>query len=231
MRLGILFSGGKDSCYALHVARKAGHEIACLLTVISENEESFMFHTPNIRWTEKQAEAIGIPLLTQSTKGEKEEELKDLAALLARAKKEFAIEGIITGALASEYQKSRVERVCASLGLACMSPLWGREQVSYLRELVGAGFDVIVIGVFAEPLGEGWLGRKLDSSAIDELASLQKSHGLNPAGEGGELETFVRWAPGWKRRLVIGKAKKSYRNYAGTLTILKVEVKDLKQKG
>lgn len=224
MKLASLFSGGKDSCYALHLARKAGHEIACLLTVISENEESFMFHTPNTRWTEKQAEAIGIPLLTQSTKGEKEEELKDLAALLARAKKEFAIEGVVTGALASSYQKERVERVCSELGLAALSPLWGREQVSYLRELVGAGFDVIIIGVFAEPLGEGWLGRRLDGKAIDELASLRKSHGLNPAGEGGELETFVTWAPGWKARLVIEKAEKSYRNYAGTLTILKLRL-------
>ena len=63
MKLGVLFSGGKDSTLSMHLAKKH-HEISCLLSMKSENDESYMFHTPNIGITELQAEALDIPLLT-----------------------------------------------------------------------------------------------------------------------------------------------------------------------
>ena len=55
MRLGLLFSGGKDSTYAAYLANKQGYKISCLITIISENKESFMFHTPSVEKAERQA--------------------------------------------------------------------------------------------------------------------------------------------------------------------------------
>jgi len=78
MKLGILFSGGKDSCYASYLAKQEGYQICCLISIISENKESYMFHTPFIEKTEKQAEVMGIPIVIVRTKGEKEQELVDL---------------------------------------------------------------------------------------------------------------------------------------------------------
>ena len=71
MKLGVLYSGGKDSTLALLLA-KEHHEIACLITVVSENPESYMFQTPNVEWTHLHAEAIGVPLVKMPTKGEKQ---------------------------------------------------------------------------------------------------------------------------------------------------------------
>lgn len=224
MRLAALFSGGKDSCYALHLARRQGHEIVCLLTVISENPESFMFHTPNIRRTEAQAEAMGLPLLTITTKGEKELELKELAALIKRAKEEFAIEGVVSGAIESSYQKTRIERICSSFGLTSLTPLWKTDQLAYLRRLLQDGFEVVIVGVFAEPFDESWLGRRIDGKTIAELERFARSHGIQPSGEGGELETFVCDGPGWNARIVIEDSEKEYENFAGTLTITKLKL-------
>lgn len=223
MKVAVLFSGGKDSCYALHLARKAGHQVVCLLTVISENPASYMFHTPNIRRTEAQAESIGLPLLTISTKGEKELELKELAALIKRAKKEFAIEGVVSGAIESRYQKTRIERICNSFGLKSLAPLWKTDQLTYLRRLLKDGFETVIVGVFAEPFDESWLGRRIDEKAVAELARLEKSHCIQPSGEGGELETFVLDGPGWNSRLVIEGSEKEFKNFAGTLTITKLK--------
>ena len=77
MKLGVLFSGGKDSTIALHKAAKE-NKIACLITIISKNKESYMFHTPNINITKMQSEALGIPIINKDTKGNPEKELKDL---------------------------------------------------------------------------------------------------------------------------------------------------------
>ena len=85
MKLGVLFSGGKDSTMATYLAKKEGHEIACLITIYSENPDSYMFHTPSISKTKKQAELMGIPLLTGKTDGIKEKELKDLEKTIKEA--------------------------------------------------------------------------------------------------------------------------------------------------
>src|SRR3989339_1541107 len=117
MRLGVLFSGGKDSCYAMHLAKQQ-HEIVCLITLRSENKESYMFHTPNISITELQAEAIGLPLLTADTLGKKEDELADLKKAIQKAKDMFAIQGIVTGAIESVYQASRIQKLCDEIGIS-----------------------------------------------------------------------------------------------------------------
>src|SRR3989338_2233866 len=117
MKLAVLFTGGKDSTYAAYLAKKDGHQISCLLTIESENKESYMFHTPNISFTQLQAESMNLPLLSRITKGIKEKELSDLKKLIREAVKKFGIEGVITGAIASVYQASRVQQICADLHL------------------------------------------------------------------------------------------------------------------
>jgi predicted ATP pyrophosphatase (TIGR00289 family) len=123
MKLGVLFSGGKDSIFACRRAMEK-NQVACLITLVSENPDSYMFHTPNIRRTGLQAEAIGIPLLTWPTHGVKEEELEDLSAAVAAARKRYAVQGIVTGAIESIYQAARVQRICRDQDLWCFNPLW-----------------------------------------------------------------------------------------------------------
>ena len=85
MKIASLFSGGKDSVFALHWATLQGWDIRCLLSMRSQKEDSWMFHTPNIEWVHEQAKTLGIPLLMQDTGGEKETELDDLRLLFSRA--------------------------------------------------------------------------------------------------------------------------------------------------
>lgn len=218
MKLGVLFSGGKDSVYACSKAMEK-HEIACLIAIISENKESFMFHTPNIDLTELQAEAMKIPLIQHKTKGVKEEELEDLKAAISKAKKQHQIEGIVTGAVESVYQAARIQKICDELDLWCFNPLWQADQLDHMDELVKAGFKVIITAVMAEPFTKKWLGREIDEKSIKELAHLHHLHKINPAGEGGEFETFVVDGPIFKEKIEIGKNQVFYSNFSGVYTI------------
>lgn len=200
------------------------NEISCLITIISENKESYMFHTPNIQLADYQAEALGIPLLKFKTKGEKEKELVDLEKAISEAKKKFKLDGIVTGALASNYQATRIQKICDKLDLKCLNPLWQMNQVEELKELVEKNYDVRIIGVFAYPFTEKWLGRKIDGKAISELVEMEKKYKINPAGEGGEIETLVLDSPMFKKKLKIEKSKIEYSNYSGILKIEKVEL-------
>jgi ABC transporter with metal-binding/Fe-S-binding domain ATP-binding protein len=226
MNTAVLFSGGKDSTLALHYALQSS-EVKCLVSVISSNPESFMFHTPNIQLVEKQAECIGLPLILQKTRGVKEEELKDLEKALLKAKKKFTIEGIYTGALASVYQASRIQKLCDSLGLKCINPLWQKNQFDVLEELQKEKIQAIIIGVFGQGL-EKFLGRKIDSAFIEEVRPLAEKLGINPAGEGGEMESFVLDAPFFKKSLVVEKSSVKEDRQGGRMLVLE-KIRSLKK--
>jgi ABC transporter with metal-binding/Fe-S-binding domain ATP-binding protein len=218
MKLGVLFSGGKDSTFACWKAMQQ-EEVVCLITVISGNPESYMFHTPNIHLAALQAEAAGLPLVEVETAGEKEEELLDLKQALLAAREQFGIEGVVTGAILSVYQAARVQRVCRELDLWCFNPLWNVDQEAYMEELIDAGFRVIIAGVFSSPFDESWLGREIDRRTLDELREIARKHRITLIGEGGEFETFVIDAPFFSRRIAIEEASRVYRNYNGVLRI------------
>src|SRR3989338_3624305 len=158
MKLGVLFSGGKDSTYSAYLEKQKGNELVCLISVFSENKESYMFHTPCIEQTKKQAKVMEIPLIIQKTKGKKEKELDDLEKAIQKAKTKYKIQGIVTGALYSVYQSSRIQKICNKLKLKCINPLWQKNEIEYLKELIKNKFKIIITGVFAYPLNESWLG-------------------------------------------------------------------------
>lgn len=202
MRLGVLFSGGKDSTLALHLAVEK-EKVACLITIVSKNPESYMFHTPNIDITALQAEALNLPLISVTSEGRKEEELSDLEQAIAEAKKKFNLDGIVTGAVESVYQASRIQRICNDLDLWSFNPLWKHDQKRLLETLLQRGFQVIISGIFAYPLDEAWLGKQVDEQMIKRLVELQRQYGISPSGEGGEIETTVLDSPLFKNRIEV----------------------------
>jgi diphthine-ammonia ligase len=223
MKLGVLFSGGKDSTLALHMA--AEHEsVACLITLASTNKESYMFHTPNIDLTKLQAESLGLPLITQVTEGKKEEELKDLEQAVAESIRQFHIEGIVTGAVESVYQSMRVQRICNRLDIWCLNPLWKRNQKELLEELVEKRFKVVISGVFAYPLDESWLGKRIDSELVGKLVALEEEFGISPSGEGGEIETTVLDAPLFKKTIEILDYEIEAKGNSGVFKITKARL-------
>lgn len=205
---------------------KAGkeHKIEVLIALRSLNPASYMFHTPAFEVIEKQAEALGIPLILVETKGEKEKELEDLKKAIEKAVKEYGIEGIVTGAVASEYQRSRIAKICNDLGLECVNPLWGMDQIELLKDLVKDKFEVVIVGVAGYPLDDSWLGKKIDKENIEKLKKIRDKMGFNPAGEGGEIETLVIDSPMHKKRIELVKTEKEYSDYQGVLKITEVNL-------
>ncbi len=201
MKLAVLFSGGKDSSLAAWIAKKEGHELGCLISVVSENKESFMFHVPSINKVSSQAEVMGLPLILKKSKGEKELELEDLRFAIREAKERFNIEGVVSGAVGSIYQSSRIQKICNDLDLECFNPLWQKDQIELLRDLVLERFKVVVVGVAAYPLDEKFLGKIIDNKFIDNMLELKRKFDINPAGEGGEFESFVLDCPLFERSL------------------------------
>jgi predicted ATP pyrophosphatase (TIGR00289 family) len=218
MDVAVLFSGGKDSTMAVYAALEAKEDVKYLLSIKSKNDESYMFHVPNIHITDLLSQALEIPIMSVETEGIKEEELEDLKSAFIDLKN-LGIEAVYTGALYSVYQKSRIEKLGEEVGLKIISPYWHVDELQYMRKIVSLGFEIIICGVAAWGLDESWLGRVIDDEVIDELVELNEKYGVDIAFEGGEAETLAIDGPIFKKKIKILKYKKEWHLDSGVFII------------
>ncbi len=208
MKIACLFSGGKDSCYAAAWAISKGYKI--VLVTMNPEPYSMMFHHPNIKWTKLQAKAIGVKQVIVTTKHESE--LADLESMLHKLK----IDAIVTGAVASEYQKNRIEAIGKKLNVLVYSPLWHSDEKK-LHEMLDS-MEIYVTVVSAEGLNKEFLGQPL-RKLVDA-----KIKNIHPFLEGGEGETFVTNAPFFKKLIEIKKWKISWDGVRGVAEIEEAEL-------
>ena len=225
MKVASLFSGGKDSAFALWYAQMQGWDLVSLVTVVPESKDSWMFHFPAVKWTGLQAQAMGIPRTIIETMGVKEVEVDDLKSGLRRLIKSTGIGGIVSGAVASEYQRSRLDNLCEELGVRSFAPLWHKNQAELVKEQIDCGFQIIITACSALGLTSDWLGRTLNHENLDELVKLSRKHGLNVAFEGGEAETFVLAAPMFNGKLQVVRSHVNWSGDSGYLTLEEVLLK------
>ena len=211
MRVATLFSGGKDSTYATYVAMQRGWEISHLIAIVPEDRDSMLFHVPNLHLTPLLAEAMGIPLITENAGSGEEGELEALRHAFRRVD----VDGIVVGAIASDYQHERVNRVARETGLRVFAPLWRHVPRQLVRDYLAAGFEIVFSSVSAEGLDVSWLGRRWDEQAVEDLLRLQATRGVHPCGEGGEFETLVLDGPMFRDRVRVIRAVPQWRGTAG----------------
>jgi ABC transporter with metal-binding/Fe-S-binding domain ATP-binding protein len=225
MKLGSLFSGGKDSTYAIYLAQKQGHQVACLLSIFTKSEESHLLHYPNMQWTKLQSQSMNIPQLTiNSESNETDDELFALEELLQNAKDQFHIEGLVHGGIKSQFQKEKFESLCSKLDLVAITPLWNTEPEQYMNDLLNSNFVFIMITVSSDGLDDTWLGKEITKSDIDTLKNLSEKFGFNLNFEGGEAETFVVNCPLYESSIKINQAKKIWDGYRGRFEIMDAEL-------
>jgi diphthine-ammonia ligase len=198
MTVSALVSGGKDSLYAAYLADTQGWPVDELVTLVPEDPDSMMFHTPNLDWVSLQAKAWGKHHRSVSVQGRDEAaELTALETALGGASGPF-----VAGAIASSYQWTRLLKVADRVGRRAYTPLWRKDGDRVVREEISAGLDIRLVHLAAEPLSPDLLGRRLDIELLGELERRSRTvRRLHVAGEGGEYETFVVDAPFFRSRV------------------------------
>ena len=225
MKLACFFSGGKDSTYAIHLAKKQGHDVVCLLSIFAKSEESHLLHYPNLRWTKLQSESMNIPQLTIiSNSNETNDELIVMEKLLQNAKEQFQIDGLVHGGIKSKFQKEKFETLCLKLNLVSIAPLWETNPKEYMNQLLDSNFHFMMVTVSSDGLDEQWLGKLISKSDIEVLNNLSDKFGFNLNFEGGESETFVINCPLFSYPIKINKFTKNWDGYRGRFEIVDAEL-------
>ena len=215
MRLASLYSGGKDSTFSLYLMEQSGHDIPYLVNVVPEDAASWIFHTPNLSMVPLMAESMGKELVTASSSGTEEGDMEGLRAALDG----LDVEGVVSGAIWSDYQWDRMNIVCGDLGLKLMAPLWRKDQDMLMDQFLDSGIRSMIVGCYAEGLGEEWLGRVIDRQAVDELKAIRARTGISIMGEGGEYESLTIDSPMHSRPLEVVSSEKDWSRQGGTMRI------------
>jgi len=221
MKVAALFSGGKDSTYAIYNAKKSGHEIVVLFTIQPKSDESHLLHFPNISQTKLQSQSMNIPQIIVSINDiNVDVEILELNNLIKTAKKTFDFEGIIHGGISSLYQKNKFEILCQDNNLELISSIWQKNALSYMKELINDNFEFIISSVSSDGLDQSWLGKLINLSELKNLENLSKKFQFNLNFEGGEAETFVINCPLFKNRIKIIKSNKIWDGIRGRFEIV-----------
>lgn len=210
-----LYSGGKDSAFSLYVAEQSGHDVPYIVNIVPQDKASWIFHTPNLGAVPEMAKAMGKELVLGKSTGEEESDMKGLRDALDG----LDVEGIVTGAVWSDYQWDRMNLVCGDLGLKLIAPMWRKDQDMLMDQIIGSGILAVIVGVYAEGFDESWLGRPINGETLSELKKLRAKYGISIMGEGGEYESMTLYSPSYSYPLEIAESEKEWCRNNGTLHV------------
>lgn len=203
------WSGGKDSCLALHhILQNQLFDIKYLLTTVSQAYNRVSMHGVRESLLVKQASSLGLPLYQV-----KLPELPDMATYELEMNKHLTLlkaQGIthaIFGDLFLADLKAYRESKLAEIGLTAEFPLWERDTTAVLKEFISLGYKTIV--VCAQQGLEDFCGRIIDEHFIDELPA-----DIDPCGENGEFHTFVFDGPLFKKPINFTLGEKIFKTFA-----------------
>lgn len=220
VKTAILFTGGKDSTFALHRAIEVGLDVCVLVSIIPHYNYSLLYHKPLFEAIKCQAHALGLPLETIGVYSESAEK-EALLSVLKRVKEKYNVKVLVTGAVKSRYQERVFKEIADVAGLELYNPLWGVSEEDYLEKLIKYGLEFMLISVTSMGIPLSLLGKILDYSDVMKLKSLALKYGFNLSFEGGDAETFVVNAPLFKYRVVVKGRSVVVSEYEGYYVISK----------
>ena len=198
-KVAVMFSGGKDSIAAVHYALQQGWDIEALVAIKPRNTEAYLWHYPTVEWTLLQAESMSIPLILAKTEdiGSKTE-ANVLDNIFGRLKADTILLG---GVGLQATQIKEVRKMAEKYGKSVVVPHANMTSEQLLEEEIKQGFDIRIIDVAADGLGQDWIGKRLDFETMIDLKHLSGKFGFDALGEGGQYNTFVVDGPIFKKKI------------------------------
>lgn len=183
MKAVALFSGGKDSLYALHLAEKQGVTVDNLITLLPTLPWPSP-HSENIEALKLLAESMGKHLTIVDFKRED---------AFIEALKSLDVDALVAGDINVEAHLVGLQDVCSKTGLKLLEPIYGMDTSELFHEIFSLGFKALITGVNLECLGDEWLGFVISEETSGEF--LPKIVSVDPLGENGEFHTLVLECP------------------------------------
>ncbi|MDZ5473032.1 diphthine--ammonia ligase [Bacillus sp. 31A1R] len=197
-KIALSWSGGKDSCLALHTLMEQGYEVVSLVTTVPKELGRTFAHGERTELIKLQGESLNIPV--HFIECQFESYTENFFDSLKELKQTHGITGIAYGDLYLDEHRDWGEKVADQANLTAIYPLWMKKEdsLSALEKFVQSGYQAVVIRVREDVLDDTWLGKPLDEKFLEEI---QLNTEVCPMGEAGEYHTFVYDGPLFTKRI------------------------------
>jgi uncharacterized protein (TIGR00290 family) len=186
-RVLVSWSGGKDSCAALHTILRGGQRVEALVTTITRDYDRISMHGVRRVLLERQAESLGLPLReVLISKGAGNAEYEAALGDVLMDYRARSIDCVVFGDLFLADIRAYRDRLLAGLGMTGLYPVWGTDTAELIRTFIGLGYKTVIVCVDPAKLDPSFAGRVIDEAFLEDLPA-----GVDPCGENGEFHTFV----------------------------------------
>ena len=222
MKVAILYSGGKDSTYAIDYALEKGYEISYLLSIKPSDKESYLFHYATVEMTKELSKSLDIPhIYTECNVNGPAVE----AEIVKEIVEQHPVDAVLLGGVGlQETQIRAIRKALKPLNIEVRASHAGMEHMELMQQMLGKGYCIMITQVAAKG-AMPWLGKTL---TVDNLAQLKKDaevNGFHVGFEGGHLDTLCVDGPIFKQKLVIQDMEKIVENeYCGHIEIKSAKI-------
>jgi len=200
MNVALMYSGGKDSTFALEFIKSKGWNLKYLLSVKPTRTDCFLFHYATVEHTPKIAKMLNFPhhLISCDIADPKGE-----ANLIKEFVEKNKVEALILGGTGlQETQIRSLQEAMLPLGVEVFAAHAGEDHGEVFKQMLDNGYEILISQVASDGLMK-WLGKILTKDNFNELAKDSFKYGFHVGFEGGYADTFILNCPLFTQKFVI----------------------------
>ncbi len=217
-----MYSGGKDSNYAVKHALDKGWNIKYLLSVKPTRTDCYLFHYATVEHTKLQAETLGMKhYLLGCSVADPKQEAEIVRQFVASNEKVDAV--VLGGTGLQATQIRSIQEALRSHGVEVFAAHSGQDHFEVLKQMINDGFEIMITQVASEGLPQ-WLGKTITKDNITQLEEDANKFGFHVGGEGGYYDSFVVNAPTFNKKIVVETEQVMEDQYSGHVLIKKAKL-------
>ncbi len=223
-----MYSGGKDSNYAVAYALQRGWNVKYLLSVKPTRTDCYLFHFATVEHTPLQAKALGIKhYLISCSIADPVKEAVIVEKFVAERQKsrDDKVDAVILGGTGLQATQIRsLQEALKPYGIEVFAAHSGLDHFEVMKGMLRNGFEFTITQIASDGLAS-WLGKRITKNNLAKLEADSIKFGFHVGGEGGYYDSFVTDAPTFKQRIVIQETEKVMEDaYSGHVLIKKLQL-------
>ena len=204
MDVAILYSGGKDSTFAIQHATDKGWNIKYLISVKPTRKDCFLFHYATVEQTKELAKMLQIPhFYVKCRVAEPVKEAGIVKSVVEKNQKNLKIDAVVLGGTGlQETQLKSIQNALRPLKVEAFASHSGEEHDLVMEEMLKNGYEIMITQIASDGLKD-WLGKKITRENFAQLKRDSLRYGFHIGFEGGYADTLVLDCPLFAKKLIV----------------------------